>query len=259
VTLEVLYEDNHLLAVAKPAGLLVQGDETGDVSLLDLARDYRKYREKKPGNVYVGLIHRIDRPVSGLVLLAKTSKGASRLSEQFRQHQVRKLYLAICPKPVRADRSMIVGSTLLWEDRLTRPGTSKPSTRRLSAGEAKVQWARTKCEIRAEHRGHLLVALEPQTGRKHQLRAQLAMRGCPIVGDRRYGSTETFSAGLALHSLALAFLHPIRREPVVAVAVPPPSWKTFGFDSKLYRPGADFAVAPEAPATGSDDEEDSDS
>ncbi len=238
MTLEVLYEDNHLLAVVKPAGLLVQGDQTGDVCLLDLASDYRKQHEAKPGNVFVGLVHRIDRPVSGLVLLAKTSKGASRLSEQFRERRVRKLYLAICQQSGRL--AIPVGTRQLWEDRLARPGVS---------GQEKtgpVQLARTISEIRAADDGLALLALEPLTGRKHQLRLQTSKRRWPIVGDRRYGSTRSFGGALALHSLALAFLHPTKKEPMLLVAPPPASWKEFGFSRDLFRPGADFKVGAAA-------------
>lgn len=234
MTLEVLYEDNHLLAVVKPAGLLVQGDQTGDVCLVDLAGDYRKQHEAKPGNVFVGLVHRIDRPVSGLVLLAKTSKGASRLSEQFRERQVRKLYLAVCEPPGRL--AIPVGTRQMWEDRLARPGISGQE----KAG--KIQSAKTVAEIRAADHGLALVALEPLTGRKHQLRAQTSKRRWPIVGDRRYGSNRPFGGALALHSLALAFLHPTKKEPMLLVAPPPASWKEFGFSRELFRPGLDFAV-----------------
>jgi 23S rRNA pseudouridine1911/1915/1917 synthase len=232
VTFEVVYEDNHLLAVVKPAGLLVQGDQTGDVTLLDLARDYRKRKENKPGNVFVGLVHRLDRPVSGLVLLAKTSKGASRLSEQFRSREVRKLYLAVCQ--TKPGARFAVGQKYHWVDRLSRPGTVEEP----SAG--KIQLAQTNAEIRALGQGVLLAGLEPTTGRKHQLRAQAALHGLPILGDRRYGATRSFENGLALHALALAFKHPTRSEPMLVVAPPPRVWQSFGWDPSLFRPGDDF-------------------
>lgn len=239
MTLDVVYEDNHLLAVNKPAGLLAQGDETGDETLLDLARDYRKQKESKPGNVFVGLVHRLDRPVSGLILLAKTSKGAARLSEQFRLRQIRKLYLAVCE--VRQSRGIVAGKIQQWEDRLARPGT------REEPKVGKVQLARTRCQVRAVQNGLALVSLEPETGRKHQLRAQASMRGLPIVGDKRYGSSKPFGDGLALHALALAFRHPTRQEPMLLVAPPPIRWKVFGYAPDLLVPGEDFSVRPPTP------------
>jgi 23S rRNA pseudouridine1911/1915/1917 synthase len=221
MNLEVLFEDNHCLAVNKPAGLLSQGDATGDPSLVDMATVYLKIRYNKPGNVYVGLLHRLDRPTSGVVVLAKTSKAAGRLSTQFRSGTVSKLYWAIveggCPE-----------NEAEWVDLLVKDGRQNRSDvvreHGFSSKEARVafrvleRWGRfTKLELR------------PETGRSHQLRVQLARRGLPIVGDRKYGATAPLKAldghfRIALHARQLTFMHPTRREAISVDAPVPADW-----------------------------------
>jgi 23S rRNA pseudouridine1911/1915/1917 synthase len=219
--LDVLYEDNHCLAVNKPAGLLAQGDETGEPSLVDLVRDYLKVKYAKPGNVFVGLVHRLDRPTSGVVLLARTSKGADRLSQQFREGTVRKVYRAVVEGSPADDEGE-------WADRL-----AKDEARNLvgvvAPGDPEGRDAHVAFRV-LDRRGTLtVIELVPTTGRGHQLRVQLASRGMPIVGDRKYGARSTLLARdgrprVALHALALTFRHPTRPETLTVTAPMPPDW-----------------------------------
>ncbi len=195
--IDVLYEDNHCLVVNKPAGLLSQADVTGDSCLVAWAHDYLKARYQKPGNVYVGLVHRLDRPTSGALVLARTSKAASRLSEQFRSGKVTKVYWAI----VEGQPELPEGQ---WDDLLEKDHRIN-RVRRLDEPTAEGQMARV--HYRVMKRGGSLCKLElrPATGRSHQLRVQLAGRGLPIVGDRKYGAATRLDAEdgnrrIALHA-----------------------------------------------------------
>jgi 23S rRNA pseudouridine1911/1915/1917 synthase len=219
--LDILHEDNHCLAVNKPAGLPVQGDETGDECLLDRARADLKARYHKPGNVFVGLVHRLDRPVSGVVLLAKTSKGAARLSEQFRDGTVEKLYWAVVEGRLDEDQEE-------WRDVLSKDPT-RNVVRVVRTGEAGGQDARLAFRVLERRGDRTVVELRPITGRSHQLRVQLASRGLPIVGDRKYGAKTTVAAvdgghRIALHARSLGFTHPTSREALVVVAPVPADW-----------------------------------
>ena len=224
--LDILYEDNHCLVVNKPAGLLVQGDATGDESLVTMAKAYLKDRYHKPGNVFVGLVHRLDRPTSGLVVLAKTSKGAARISEQFRAGTVRKTYWAM----VEGDLDPPGGE---WVDRLEKDRTlnrvhvveeDDDADEGVVGKEARVAYRRLRKVGR-----HTLVELMPGTGRGHQLRVQLASRGLPIVGDRKYGSRRVIVASdggtrILLHARELRFNHPTTKEELAFVAPLPEGW-----------------------------------
>jgi 23S rRNA pseudouridine1911/1915/1917 synthase len=224
MTIEILHEDNHCLVVNKPAGLLTQGDATGDESLVSLAKRYLKDRYQKPGNVFVGLVHRLDRPTSGVVVLAKTSKGASRLSEQFRAGTVRKTYWAV----VDGEPDPPVGE---WIDRLEKDRglnrvhiLDEESDDDHAGQEARVAYRR----LRKVGRG-TLVELRPMTGRGHQLRVQLASRGMPIAGDRKYGSKFRVAASdgglrILLHAKEIVFTHPTTREAISIVAPLPADW-----------------------------------
>ncbi len=221
MTVEVLYEDNHCLAVNKPAGLLSQADQTGDPSLVDWARDYLRARYNKPGNVYVGPVHRLDRPTSGVVLLARTSKAAGRLAQQFRGGSVEKVYWAIVER--QPDPPEGVWTDVLDKDR------ARNQVRVLDAPEGDAREACVAYRVLRSGRGRCKLELRPLTGRSHQLRVQLASRGLPIIGDRKYGSAHVLEAAdghrrIALHARELSFRHPTRGEAISVVAPVPADW-----------------------------------
>ncbi len=207
---EVVYLDNHLLVIVKPHGLLAQADRTGDPDVLTLGKAYLKSRFNRPGNVFLGLVHRLDRPVSGLMVLARTSKSAARLSAQFRERSVEKGYLAIIEGIL--DAPVVLRDTLLKQDEKVRvvPASTKGGkTAELSVTPV------------SSHDGQTLVEVRLGTGRAHQIRVQLAARGLPILGDNRYGATQPFArGGIALHSYRLAVEHPTQRIPLVWHAAP---------------------------------------
>ncbi len=215
--LHVLYEDNHLLAIAKPAGLLAQGDRTGDPCAADLAAAYLKERCGKPGNVYVGLVHRLDRPVSGVLLLARTSKAARRLSEQFREGRVRKTYLAV----VEGEPDVAGGEAVAWlADRADPQGRTRAATAPFpGAREARLAW-----RVVARAAGSALLEVEPVTGRRHQIRAQLALLGHPILGDTKYGAGPRAGRCIALHARRLEIAHPVGGAPLAIEAPLPDGW-----------------------------------
>jgi 23S rRNA pseudouridine1911/1915/1917 synthase len=216
--LDVLYEDNHCLAVVKPARCLTVGDQTGDVSLLDLAKEYLKEKYKKPGNVFVGLVHRVDRPVSGVVLFARTSKAAARLSEQFRQGTVCKTYRAVVEGHVSPESGEFV-DWLLKNEETNTTRSVPPETP--SARNSRLRFHRVATAL-----GLSLLEITPETGRSHQIRVQLSVRGHPIYGDRKYGSQHALQGIIALHAAQLTFEHPTRHEPVTVTAPDPASWRT---------------------------------
>ncbi|MEL6611264.1 MAG: RluA family pseudouridine synthase [Bacteroidota bacterium] len=217
---EVLFLDNHLLVVVKPAGLLAQADHTGDDDLLTLGKAFLKERFDKPGNVFLGLVHRLDRPVSGVMVLARTSKAASRLSQQFRDRTPTKRYLALVegtPPGPSGERVDFLAKTYT-------PGRGS-HVKVVPQGHPDGKRAVLRWQTLASERGRSLVEVALLTGRAHQIRVQLAALGTPIVGDLRYGArTEHDGQNLALHSYALAFEHPVRRDPRRFTAPPPATW-----------------------------------
>ncbi len=218
--LTVLYEDNHCLAVLKPARMLTVGDESDDVSLLEYARQYIKRKYNKPGDVFLGVVHRLDRPVSGAVLFARTSKAAGRLAEQFRQRTVRKVYHAL----VEGNVSAREGERTDWllKNRDSNVVTSvSPETP--GARKATLKFRRI-----ARRGNCTLLEVEPLTGRSHQIRVQLAGMGHPICGDRKYGAKTRMGGSIALHAAELTFEHPTLREPVTVSAPDPESWERLG-------------------------------
>jgi 23S rRNA pseudouridine1911/1915/1917 synthase len=221
--LEVLFEDNHCLAVNKPAGVPSQRDESGDESLVDIVARDLKERYRKPGNVYVGLLHRLDRPTSGVVLLARTSKAARRLSEQFRAGRIEKVYWAIV-EGVPGEPSAE------WVDRLEKD-RDRNRVRLVSPGEPEGEGKEARVGVRVLKRWANSAKLEltPRTGRSHQLRVQLARRGLPIVGDGKYGARTRVLATdgrgrIALHARELTFIHPTRGSAISVVAPVPADW-----------------------------------
>ncbi|NNF58817.1 MAG: RNA pseudouridine synthase [Rhodothermaceae bacterium] len=213
--MEVLYLDNHLLVVVKPPGLLAQADRTGDTDLLTQGKAFLKEKFDKPGNVFLGLVHRLDRPVSGVMVLARTSKAAGRLSKAFRERRVEKRYLALVEG--RMSGAGEREDYLLKEDGRVRI---------VSADHPKGKRAVLRWQALGEEGRLSLVEVKLLTGRAHQVRVQLAALGTPILGDFRYGATrELDGRNLALHAYRLAFEHPVRREPLVFTAPPPVSWQ----------------------------------
>lgn len=225
-SLEVVYEDNHLLVINKSAGLATQGAAAGKQSLLELAKQYLKQRYHKPGNVYLGTVSRLDASVSGVVVFARTSKAAARLTEQFREHTVRKVYWAVVSG--RPAASGACGDWLIKDERRQRMTVA-------AAGTAGAQLARLAYRRLQPVPDGWLLEIELETGRKHQIRVQLAARHLPIFGDRKYGSQRPF-AGIALHSRLLEFKHPTRGETVTLVAPLPASWRQFGLTRITHRP-----------------------
>ncbi len=230
--LHILYEDNHCLAVAKPAPLLTQGvpiqSPTGPIPTLEAqVKAYLKERYQKPGNVYLGIPHRLDRPVSGVVLFARNTKAARRLAERFQHRQVRKVYWAVVEGTVEPAEGQ-------WEDWLRKV----PDEARSEVVEPETPGSRhallTYRRLRAGTDWTLL-EVEPETGRMHQIRVQAAVRGWPIRGDLLYGAQATFGPPaptsrdriIALHARRLTFLHPIRYEPLTVVAPLPETWRAF--------------------------------
>ena len=215
--LNVLYEDNHLIAVFKPAGVLVQGDITGDACLMDDVKKYLKEKYKKPGAVFLGLLHRLDRPVSGIVLFAKTSKGASRLSEQIRNHEFKKEYQALVEGAPK-NRKDALKNYLLHDEKTntsrifdTPPArlasesvAGRPALRVDPSQEGKI--AELFYEVLEDRGKNSLLKIDLKTGRHHQIRAQLAHMGHPIVGDIKYGAKKPLpDKSVALCATGLAF------------------------------------------------------
>lgn len=229
-TLTILYEDNHCLAVAKPAPLLTQGVPAGIPTLEAMAKTYIKERYHKAGNVYLGIPHRLDRPVSGVIVFARNTKAARRLAEQFQKRQVGKVYWAILEGNVEPQQDR-------WEDWLLKL-PEQARTERVPAGTPAARKAVLSYRCIQQAGNCTLVEMQPQTGRMHQIRVQAAARGWPVRGDIAYGATMPFGPPaemprdrvIALHARALTFLHPIRYEPIAVVAPLPDYWRDAGFD-----------------------------
>ena len=209
--IEILYEDNHILVIVKPVGIAVQADESGDHDLLSEIKEYRRENENKPGNVFVGLIHRLDRMVGGVMVFAKTSKAAGRLSEQVRSRNFRKLYLAV----VRAE--WLPGGDM--EDYLLKDPSINVSQVVHSSNPA-AKHAKLSYKVIAAREGLSLVSIELVTGRSHQIRVQFASRGWPLVGDVKYGTEKGGTDGPALWSYAIGIEHPVTKEKMVFAALP---------------------------------------
>lgn len=209
--LEVLYEDNHLIAVNKPAGTAVQGDETGDVHLLNLAEEYLIKKYDKKGKAFVGLIHRLDRPVSGVVILAKTSKGLSRMNELFREKQTQKIYHALSAVKLEEPEGTL--KHFLSKDSKTHRALTY-SIPKQGAKEAVLHYKLLK------QSGELyLYEISLETGRFHQIRAQMAKAGAPLLGDLKYGAKKPLpDRSVALHAAKLKFVHPVSGESVEIIA-----------------------------------------
>jgi RluA family pseudouridine synthase len=213
--MQIIYEDNHLLVINKQAGKLVQGDQTGRITLLEDAKKYLREKYHKPGNVFLGLVHRLDRPASGVVVLARTSKAASRLSAEIRSHRPQKVYWALVEGKT-PDRAQ-------WSDRLERNEFTSRVVEAPGGKEARLSYNRL-----AYQDGVSLVKINLETGRHHQIRVQFSHHGFPLLGDRRYGSIRSFSEdSIALHARAMTIRHPIRRDEMEFIAEPSKDWWTY--------------------------------
>jgi 23S rRNA pseudouridine1911/1915/1917 synthase len=216
----ILLEDNHLLAVVKPAGLPTMGVDASRPSLISLARQYLKVKYHKPGNVYVGVVSRLDAGATGVVVLARTSKAADRLARQFRERTVGKVYWALVARRPEVAATELV-DWLRKDERQRKMVVCRASTE--DAVEARLAY-----RVLREFDAAVLLEITLHTGRKHQIRVQLAARGMPILGDRQYGGQQPFPAGMALHARRLSFVHPVQKTPVELLAPIPRTWHRYG-------------------------------
>jgi 23S rRNA pseudouridine1911/1915/1917 synthase len=219
--IRILFEDNHLLAVSKPAGVATMGAAAEAPSLVKMAKEYLKEKYQKPGNVYLGVVSRLDSPVSGVVIFARTSKAAARLTEQFRARRVKKVYWTLVEgivEPSSGDLADYVARDDA-NHRMRIVGANFPG-----AQEAKLGYRRLK----VLKNNLSLVEVELHTGRKHQIRLQFSELGHPILGDRKYGSRGEFGGGIALHAKSLTLDHPVRHESMTFEVAPPKTWNRFG-------------------------------
>lgn len=211
---QVVYEDNHIIVLNKRPSQIVQGDKTGDVCLVDMVKEYLKEKYNKPGQVFCGLVHRLDRPVSGLVIFAKTDKALSRLSKQIKDHEIKKIYWAITKNTPTQHEGKLVGYIKRNEKQnksyIVPEGTANS---KLAILEYKL--------IGQSGGGYNLIEVHLHTGRHHQIRTQLADMGCPIRGDLKYGYPRSNTDGsISLHAHKLSFIHPVKKELIELEALP---------------------------------------
>jgi 23S rRNA pseudouridine1911/1915/1917 synthase len=214
--MDILYEDNHLIALVKPPGLATMGLPEGEETLLTQTKAYIKEKYAKPGEVYLGVVSRLDLPVSGVVLFARTSKAAARLNDQFRERSVKKTYAALVEGVITPPEAECVDR--LCEDERHRKVFR--TQRRDEGKEAKLRYRK----LRQVH-SCSLIEIQLETGRKHQIRAQLALRGFPIRGDFKYGAKMSFPHGIALYAWKLIFLHPVTKESIELTAPLPAAFE----------------------------------
>lgn len=218
----VLYEDNHILVAVKPQNVPSQSDNTGDMSFQDMVREYIREKYNKPGNVYTGLVHRLDRPAGGIMVFARTSKAAARLSKELAEHRLKKVYYAVL-----SGRVYDLPDSGTLEDWLCKD-KSRNTSHVCSEGTPGAKLARLDYQVLERRDGYALVRIELQTGRSHQIRVQFSSRGVPLAGDYRYGGTK--GTPLCLWAGQLSLMHPTRREEMTFCAAPPKRapWNMFG-------------------------------
>jgi 23S rRNA pseudouridine1911/1915/1917 synthase len=218
-SMNLLFEDNHCIAVNKPAGWPSAHFDGEEETVDRLVKDYLREKYGKPGNVFLGVVHRLDKPVSGVLLFARTSKAAARLSEQFRENAIEKIYWAVVEANVRKPLDP-AGTLEDWLRKDTTTGVVEVTPPQApDSRQALLHYSRL-----AEEAGLSLVEVRPQTGRTHQIRVQFASRGFPVYADTKYGSAHAFGPAIGLHARSLTFLHPIRKEPITLVAPLPKYW-----------------------------------
>ncbi len=220
--LQVLYEDNHVIVINKRAGDIVQGDKTGDKPLSDVVKEYLKDKYNKPGNVYLGVAHRLDRPTTGIVVFAKTSKALTRLNKMFSQQEIKKTYWAIIKKPLEKHSDTLIN----WLKKNPKNNKSTAFNKEVPDSKRAVLHYKT---IR-EFDNYFLLEINLETGRHHQIRTQLAKMGSPIKGDLKYGFGRSNKDGsISLHSRSIAFIHPVNKE-LISLTAPLPNdsiWSSY--------------------------------
>jgi 23S rRNA pseudouridine1911/1915/1917 synthase len=220
---EILYEDNHLIAVAKKASDLSQSDKTGDVSLDDEVKKYIAVKYNKPGEVFLGVVHRLDRPVSGVILYARTSKALKRLNEMFRAGEIKKIYFAIVKERPPEDYATVT--------HYLKKNEKQNKTYVYDTEVKGSKLASLTYRLTGRSNRYYLLEIELHTGRHHQIRAQLARLGCPVKGDLKYGYSRSNEDGsISLHARQIDFIHPVRKEKLSITAPFPENdiWKAFG-------------------------------
>jgi 23S rRNA pseudouridine1911/1915/1917 synthase len=214
MNLQVLYEDNHLIAINKPAGLAVQQDESNEMPLIEYVKEYIKHKYNKEGAVFLEAVHRIDKPVTGVILFARTTKALQRMNVLFKDREVTKIYRAVVRERPELEKNTLVH--YLKKDR------EKNKSRAYDTEVNESKRAELTYEMISYHSNHALLEIRPTTGRPHQIRVQLAMIGCPIKGDLKYGyPTPNFDRSISLHAYSLSFIHPVTKLRLT-IKVPPP-------------------------------------
>ncbi len=222
--IDVLFEDNHLIVVNKRSGDIVQGDKTGDKPLIDIVKDYIKIKYNKPGEVFLGSPHRIDRPTSGIVVFTKTSKALTRMNKMFHDKEIQKTYWAIVKnKPAKPADTIV---------HYLKKNHQKNKSMAYSHEYKDAKRSELEFKIKHQFNNYYLLNIKPLTGRHHQIRVQLSTIGCPIKGDLKYGFNRSNpDASISLHARKIEFLHPVGKEPFSIVAKPNPGdplWKEAG-------------------------------
>jgi 23S rRNA pseudouridine1911/1915/1917 synthase len=220
--IEVLYEDNHIIAVNKRPSDIVQGDKTGDTPLSDFVKQYVKEKYNKPGEVFIGTVHRIDRPVSGIVLFARTSKALARLNQMFQTKEIQKTYWAVVKEKPKKENGKLI--------HYLKKNEAKNMSKAFEKEQAGALRSELDYKLICSSDNYHLLEITPHTGRHHQIRVQLSSMGCPIKGDLKYGfNRSNKDASIHLHARKIEFMHPVKKEPVVIVAPPPDEvlWNEF--------------------------------
>lgn len=221
-TLNVLYEDNHIIAVEKPAGMLVHGDETGDRTLADKVKGYIKQKYNKPGDVFLGVIHRLDRPVSGVTIFARTSKALTRMNALIKNREITKEYFALV-----SDRPQVIKDTLTH---YVEKDKKKNFTHLYDKSKGGAKKAVLHYEMLGQISGYVLMRINLETGRPHQIRVQMKRIGCHIIGDVKYGyEFGNIDKSICLHCRKMSFIHPVKKERITIKVKPPKNdfWDIF--------------------------------